>query len=153
MTTAARTDYRELLDARLWDRVVARISHEDNLPVAVAEQTLDAALGFLKLCADYPERRFSPTEAVDVGWHGLLMYTAGYTEFCRSIAGRFIHHEPNDNPAVAMATGGAPETVRFMKEHGIVFDEAMWASASADCDGGSGPTNPCSGPLGQCTCS
>ncbi len=108
-----------------------------------------STLGFLDLCAENPQRSFAPSPLVDVGWHTFILYTKDYAEFCRSRAGRFIHHEPNDKPGFPMESGGTCATIGFMKERGVSFDEAMWAHPSAtDCDGGSGP-----GPTSDCTCS
>lgn len=162
--------HRQLISPLLWDRLTHRIVDDhDDIDLDKAEQIMDAALGFLKLCADHPDRRFSPTELVDIGWHTFILYTKSYAEFCEEYAGRFIHHEPNDYPGQEMTTGGAAATVAFMEAHRIAYDEVMWhiekenccggtsccqGSPSsrehrrADCDNGCGP-----GPAGNCTCS
>jgi hypothetical protein len=43
-----------------------------------------------------------PSHAVDEAWHGLILCTARYSEFCERAYGRFLHHHPD---------GGAPEGV------------------------------------------
>jgi hypothetical protein len=35
-----------------------------------------------------------PSHAVDEAWHGLILCTASYAEFCQSAYGRFLHHHP-----------------------------------------------------------
>lgn len=34
---------------------------------------------------------------VDEVWHAFILFTREYTEFCRSIFGRYIHHAPNSS--------------------------------------------------------
>ncbi|WP_214110362.1 hypothetical protein [Acrocarpospora catenulata] len=41
----------------------------------------------------------APSERVDIGWHTFLMYTRDYAAFCQTVAGRIIHHQPDDDPA------------------------------------------------------
>ena len=43
-----------------------------------------------------------PSRAVDEAWHGLILCTARYSEFCQAAYGRFLHHHPD---------GGAPTDV------------------------------------------
>jgi hypothetical protein len=40
-----------------------------------------------------------PSRAVDEAWHGLILCTARYQEFCNEAYGQFMHHHP---------VGGAP---------------------------------------------
>lgn len=40
-----------------------------------------------------------PSHAVDEAWHGLILCTARYSEFCSAAYGQFLHHHPE---------GGAP---------------------------------------------
>lgn len=40
-----------------------------------------------------------PSHAVDEAWHGLILCTARYSDFCTAAYGRFLHHHPD---------GGAP---------------------------------------------
>jgi hypothetical protein len=41
-----------------------------------------------------------PSHAVDEAWHGLILCTARYHEFCAKAYGRYMHHHP---------VGGAPD--------------------------------------------
>jgi hypothetical protein len=43
-----------------------------------------------------------PSHAVDEAWHGLILCTARYAEFCHRAYGQFLHHHPE---------GGAPDHV------------------------------------------
>lgn len=94
---------------------------------------MEATLGFLKLCADHPSKGFTPSRAVDIGWHTFLMYTRGYQLFCDTRASRFIHHEPNDVSGRKMRSGGVKSTVKFMIENEIAFDAELWNLKAHDC--------------------
>lgn len=142
--------YRSLVDETLFERLVKRVVQDEGLPLQEAEQVMDAAIGFLKLCADYPRYGFNPSPQVDIGWHTFLLYTKEYADFCDEIAGRFLHHAPNDDPAAPQRNGGIKTCVEFMELHGITFDGEMWPLQGGDCtvDCRSGGPSP-----GICTCS
>jgi hypothetical protein len=44
-----------------------------------------------------------PSHAVDEAWHGFILCTARYAEFCDGAYGQFLHHHPE---------GGAPDEHR-----------------------------------------
>lgn len=46
-----------------------------------------------------------PSHAVDEAWHGLILCTERYAEFCAAAYGRFLHHRPDG------AGSGPPEPV------------------------------------------
>lgn len=111
---------------------------------AHAASAIDATLGFLKLCADHPERSFVPAPAVDAGWHAFLLYTREYRTFCERHAGSFIDHEPNDS-------GGAPggtcvDTIDFMRSHGVPFDADVWLADGTDAGDCRSQPSPCQRP-------
>jgi hypothetical protein len=144
--------YRELVSPELFDRLVGRIMKDEDVTGALAEEIMEGALGFLKLSADYPGNGFAPSKLVDIGWHTFILYTRSYAEFCDRVAGRLLHHEPNDNPHVAVPLGGVMRTVEFMRDHGVAYSELLWVGSptnagllritASDCrseDGGGGP--------------
>src|SRR3954453_17242079 len=48
-----------------------------------------------------------PSRAVDEAWHGFILCTARYAEFCESAYGRFLHHHPEGGaPGPIAATAG-----------------------------------------------
>ena len=51
------------------------------------------------------------------------MYTREYQEFCQEVAGRFIHHAPNDGEV--KKTGGVARTVGFMLAENLAFNGAI----------------------------
>ncbi len=125
--------YKPLVSGKLWNRLVGRIQKDHpEIKKNEAEAIMDAALGFLKLCANHPENRFAPSEKVDIGWHTFLMYTREYHEFCRDLGGNYIHHVPNDDPRVPQERGALGKTVRFMRTNGVTFSPRLWFG-NADC--------------------
>lgn len=55
-----------------------------------------------------------PSHAVDEAWHGLILCTARYAEFCTSAYGRFLHHNPVDGAPAGLldVTGPMDEQLR-----------------------------------------
>ncbi len=55
----------------------------------------------------------------DAIWHEMLLFTREYESFCRSIAGRFINHEPHaEKPS---RSGAYKKRVRFELIYGALF--------------------------------
>ncbi len=131
--TEARLPYRQFVSDELFGRLVRRVVKDHSIAFEQAELIIDGALGFLKLCGDHPDQRFAPSPEVDIGWHTFLLYTYGYQEFCQRVAGRFIHHEPNDQSGKSFDGLNRKETAAFMKERGVSFNQALW---SIQADGG-----------------
>jgi hypothetical protein len=148
-------EYKHLVNEVLWGRLVHRIMKDEGLSLQDAERTMDAALGFLQLCADHSEHRFSPTERVDIGWHTFILYTRSYAAFCETLGGGYIHHEPNDLPGFPQDTPGPAATVAFMRLVGMKYDPVMWETSATDCtvdcDGGRGNGPNGDGGTGGCS--
>ena len=55
-----------------------------------------------------------PSHAVDEAWHGLILCTARYAQFCTTAYGEFLHHHPEGGalPGVAGASDPADEQLR-----------------------------------------
>jgi hypothetical protein len=89
-------DHREaeLAISQWWDRCVNRLAAERGFPQDRAEFVMDRGVQFLYRTRD--DSHCVPTPAEDDGWHGMLGYTAEYAALCDAIAGRFLHHRPND---------------------------------------------------------
>lgn len=94
MITTAAPEVRSLVEADLYEHLVDRIVHDEQIPRMAAEHAMDEGLRFLRDCADRPAERLSPSPAADVGWHTFILFTKDYAEFCERVAGRFIHHVP-----------------------------------------------------------
>jgi hypothetical protein len=124
---------KNLVDDRLWNRLVARIVLENGMDHAYAERVMEQALGFLRLCAGNPTNKYRPSAMVDIGWHTFLLYTKDYAAFCQRVAGYFIHHVPDDE-VTETPSGSEPDTAAAMAAAGILVDTELWATA-AECGG------------------
>ena len=134
-----------LIEPRLWHRLVDRILIESEFqgyfgtePEASqrewAERILNESLGFLRLCAEKPGGHFGPSPLVDIGWHTFILYTRPYAAFCEERAGRFIHHDPSDEPGVDYGDSSVGGTIAAMQEHGIAVDLELWGSGASCSD-------------------
>jgi hypothetical protein len=133
--------HRTLLPTALADRLVARIATEHpELPAGMPDRIMGQTVAFLETCATATEP-IGPSELVDIGWHTFILYTHEYAEFCDRIAGRFIHHVPDDDPTgdewPTLPKAGAATlagTVAAMREAGCVVDPELWSmTAASDC--------------------
>ncbi|WP_449065160.1 glycine-rich domain-containing protein [Planomonospora algeriensis] len=143
-TRPAATDPRTLITPELHARLVARIKAEHPQQAHLAEPIMDQTLAFLSACATRPNAHLSPSELVDIGWHTFILYTQPYAEFCDRVAGRFIHHRPEDG-AEGGTKGGctAADTVAVMRELGLPVITDLWSHAGK-CEGsGTGSCSQC----------
>lgn len=132
-----RLAHKGLVSEQLWGRLTGRIVKEEAMELSLAERIMDQALGFLRLYAFEEQGSFAPSPLVDIGWHTFILYTEEYEAFCQTVAGRFIHHRPNDIETVVRHTGGYEATVTAMRRHGLAVDDLLWTSNTAcGCNGG-----------------
>jgi hypothetical protein len=129
---------RSLISDGLFARLTARITAEHLIEPALAERIMDQALAFLAAIATQPGRSLSPSQPVDIGWHTFILYTRDYAEFCERVAGRFIHHVPNDDPD-APSEDADPSSVRTrtlaaIQSAGYAVDSDLWPAKAARCD-------------------
>lgn len=137
ITSGAKLAYRNLIGDQLWERLVHRLVRDEAIERDLAERIMNEALGFLQLCAREPDGKFSPSATVDIGWHVFVLYTKDYANFSQRVAGRFLHHEPTDDPGTDYSDGFIPkQTMQVMRKYGPV-DEMLWTQA-ASCEGGGG---------------
>ena len=94
--TVQPTRGRSLISDELFDRLVRRIVQDDHIEQQLAERIVDQAVAFLYACARTTDTPLRPSKTVDIGWHTFILHTRAYAEFCDDVAGRFIHHEPED---------------------------------------------------------
>lgn len=111
ITTPALREGRTLLDPAMFDRLVRRIAAEHpELAPDMPARIMNQALAFLGASA-VTTQPIGPSELVDIGWHTFILYTVDYAAFCIRVAGRFIHHVPNDDETAARRD--ADEALRF----------------------------------------
>lgn len=132
-TTHRQTPTREPIDPALFARLSARVTADEDVDAGTADRIVGQALAFLQVCALNPDARLAPSKTVDAGWHAFLLHTRGYSEFCHRIAGRFIHHRPDegDNEDGAAAVEA---TVAAMRAAGLPVDAELW-TCGAKCNG------------------
>lgn len=131
--TAGRT----LLPASMFNRLAARVATDQGVAMQYAGRIMDQALAFLGAVALHPQARLVPSSAVDAGWHVVLLYTREYSEFCFRLAGRFLHHVPDDGPdapvrAEARETGFA-RTIAAIERAGYRVDQELWEPNGQRC--------------------
>jgi hypothetical protein len=137
-TTRSINEHGKQLPTTLADRLVARIAAEHpELSADLPARILDQTLAFLETCATSTEP-IGPSELVDIGWHTFILYTHEYAEFCYRIAGRFIHHVPDDGPTgdewptVPKANAATlAATVATMRRAGRRVDVPLWSMNGA----------------------
>ena len=99
MTVTVKTMIKEIhSDVKKLDftRIKYKLMSKDENPVsqeAVEEMELEY-LRYLTLIKLYPGQSFVPTEQMDEFWHAHILDTKAYAEDCRSVFGRFVHHNP-----------------------------------------------------------
>lgn len=102
-----------------------------------AVRIVDATVAFLKVCADNPDAYFRPSQEVDKGWHQFILNTVDYEKFCQRIAGRFLHHAPDEftppRADRADTVASLAPTVAALSEAGFDVDPDLWTTGSSDC--------------------
>jgi|GEM_PF-2260610 len=46
----------------------------------------------------------------------------------------YIHHSPNDVPGVDYSSKGTGDTVRALRDHGLIVDDLLWVKQGNPCD-------------------
>ncbi|NUW30845.1 hypothetical protein HTZ77_05355 [Nonomuraea sp. SMC257] len=123
-------DPKTLIPPDLYGRLVARIVGEHDLPPEQAERIMSQALAFLAACAFNPSLSLAPSRAVDIGWHTFLLYTREYAAFCEQVAGRFLHHVPDDERELGHDSADAVQrlgvTVEAMRASDLPVEADLW---------------------------
>ncbi|MGI5288358.1 glycine-rich domain-containing protein [Nonomuraea polychroma] len=119
---------RNLINPNLFDQLATRISDEHQMPIEHAERVMEQALGFLYTCALNPDAALSPSPQVDIAWHAFILHTRPYAEFCETVAGRFLHHVPDDGDDgdSAEAAQRIGLTLDAMRAADLPVDAELW---------------------------
>nr|WP_184905286.1 hypothetical protein [Amycolatopsis umgeniensis] len=126
-----------LIPGELFGRLVNRIAKEHDMPREFAVRIMDQALAFLRACGESDRAPLGPSELVDIGWHTFILYTRDYASFCERVAGRFIHHTPNDDgegekdPEELIA-----RTTEAIRSLGFAVDDDLWLTFLVKCSDG-----------------
>lgn len=133
-TTKALKPGRDLLPEEVFARLVKRIAAEHHLDEAMAERCMDQALAFLAACAVTP-KALSPSMAADIGWHMFILYTRDYADFCEQVAGRFIHHIPDEDEGghedEADVQAVLDRSAEAIRKAGYRVDRELWQNEGA----------------------
>lgn len=131
---------RSLIEERLFEVLVGRIVKDDGLERDTAERVMDQALAFLATSGKTIGNTLAPSSLVDVGWHVFLLYTREYADFCSRVAGRYIHHVPDDSPFARSDTletltpaDARDRTINAIRAAGYAVDEPLWTLGALDC--------------------
>lgn len=122
---------RDLIAPNTFDKLCAQITRDHHLERDMAERIADQAAAYLAACASTPEP-LAPSLAVDIGWHALILRTRDYAEICQQVAGHFIHHVPNDDPAAEEDVQAVLDrTAEAIRSAGYAVDEELWRVGGA----------------------
>jgi hypothetical protein len=98
------------------DGVLYRFQSKLALNQRDAEQLFLDTKRYLFICATHSVRGpFSPTPAIDDGWHEFLMFTEDYQNFCLRFFRQFLHHRPF-TPSFTGVPGGIYRTYVVARE-------------------------------------
>ena len=96
-------------------RAVARLELPDAVfktcPWQPREQIEIGLRQWLRCCAVGLQKRRvigMPSHAVDEAWHGLILCTAQYRDFCTAAYGQFLHHHPAGVESREFPSAGDP---------------------------------------------
>jgi hypothetical protein len=117
------------LAPELFDRLADRLVRDTGWERQLAERVIAQTAAFVKACADNPDLVLAPSRLLDAGWHAFLLDTAAYAEFCERVAGRFVHHRPQDEPVGASVTADARAAIECA---GFAVDAELW-EGTANC--------------------
>jgi hypothetical protein len=124
--------YRTISEYPL-DFVEQRLIKKGGFDEATAKAAVEELKKFLYICTveeDKPIAMISST--VDEAWHTFILFTKEYENFCRNIAGRFLHHQPiiSDDDMRDVKIG----VQNFIKSYQKYFGEisTIWKEHSDD---------------------
>ena len=139
MTSTVEKTGRGLISEQLFGLLVDRIVAAEEVPAELAARMVDQALAFL--CACGRDVALTPSAPVDIGRHAFILNTREYTEFCRRVAGRFIHHVPDGagrKVSGARRRAELARTIEAISSAGFAVDPELWLAAGACSDGDDG---------------
>lgn len=79
------------------DRLLRRYAMDFDVSPAIAQKRFEGLKQFLYVCAVTPGYKVT-SDAIDSMWHTFLLFTKDYRSFCERYLGKFINHEPFEEP-------------------------------------------------------
>lgn len=135
----ARVTGRSLVSDDLFERLVRQVVQNGHVDREQAVRIMDQALVFLKASADNTTAVLRPSKEVDLGWHTFILNTVEYADFCQRVAGRFLHHVPDEfEPPSGHPRQVLAPTVNLLRLTGFAVDDELWAQNAecSQCHGG-----------------
>jgi hypothetical protein len=123
---------RDLITPGLFDKLTGRVIADGGFDQDAAERVVEQTLAFLVACARHPDGHLVPSQLVDAGWHAFILHTADYAEFCQRVAGRFIHHRPDNSGDAVLVQQAIGVTISAIRDAGLPVDASLWVPA-AEC--------------------
>lgn len=122
------------------DEIAARYAEEAQLSPAQIEEQIRELKRYLVLVAVTGEP-FLMGGPVDRLWHTWMLFSRSYTDFCASIAGRYIHHAPGRDKALERAQEHA-QWAAFRRSYEALYGETppahIWPGAHQQAVGSRG---------------
>jgi hypothetical protein len=113
-------------------RVVERHAQDQGISQASAALRFEGLKQFLAVAAIMPGRKVT-SQPIDAMWHTFLLFTKDYRGFCMDYLGRFIEHEPFEEPAPWAYADTRQRAAALIGS----LDPEMWPiTAKADCTSG-----------------
>ena len=75
--------------------VLKKYTKESGLSPSACKEHEFELKRYLYLCATHPKECLGMSGPIDNLWHLFITFTRDYHDFCRRVAGRYIHHSPN----------------------------------------------------------
>lgn len=115
-------------------RLLERYAADNGVSRDVAAERFEAFKQFMIVCAMKPGPKVT-SDPIDSVWHSFLLFTSDYRAFCTDYLGRFINHEPFEQPNPSAYL----ETRAFTEQLFGTLDSRFWpVEAKGDCSSGCG---------------
>jgi hypothetical protein len=113
-------------------RVIERHAQDQGVSPEIAARRFEGLKQFLAVAAITPGRKVT-SEPIDAIWHTFLLFTRDYRGFCTDYLGRFIEHEPFEEPAPWAYARTRESAAALIGK----LDHELWPlTAKADCTSG-----------------
>jgi hypothetical protein len=118
------------------DEIAFRYSTEAKISIELARGHATEVKKYLALCAIHPKTSYGMSKIVDGFWHVFIWHTVAYHQFCKNIAGRYIHHHPASADDKSSAEGRNAYKRTYLANEMYFGEEApekFWPSLSGIC--------------------
>lgn len=111
-----------------WTEIIERMTSTTIYDAQRCEVQLDNCIAYLlaRASMDDPNAALVCDLEPDLAWHMFLLYTAEYCEFCRDVAGVYLHHDPASESALVNTAEATARTIGVFLKQGIGFEPDMW---------------------------